>query len=192
MNKLKFVIAAGLIALGAPGAAQVGPSYEFLKAVRDSDGNKATQLLKSNPTGLVNIRASDGETALNIALARKDPDWTAFLINNGADTNLPGKGGDTPLIVAARGGFADAVGWLLTNGAKVDGTNRMGETALIVAVQQRHAPVVKALLEAGANPDKTDTAAGLSARDYAARDTRSRQMLQLIEAKKPKAAAAAR
>jgi hypothetical protein len=48
------------------------------------------------------------------------------------------------------------------------------------------------LLAAGANPDKTDNAAGYSARDYAARDNRSRDIFKLIEAKKPKPAAAAR
>ena len=64
----------------------------------------------------------------------------------------------------------------------------MGETSLIVAVQQRQALAVKRLLAAGANPDKTDSAAGYSARDYAERDSRSRQILQLIEAKKPKPA----
>jgi hypothetical protein len=47
------------------------------------------------------------------------------------------------------------------------------------------------LLEAGANPDKTDHAAGYSARDYAQRDPRARDILKLIETKKPKAAAAA-
>jgi ankyrin repeat protein len=114
------------------------------------------------------------------------------LLNKGADPNLAGKGGDTPLIAAARVGFEEAAEWLISMGAKVDGTNKMGETALIVAVQQRQAPMVKALLDAGANPDKADTAAGYSAREYAARDNRSRQILQLIEAKKPKAASASK
>jgi ankyrin repeat protein len=94
-------------------------------------------------------------------------------------------------MAAARVGFDDAVQLLLEKGAKVDGENKMGETALIVAVQQRQPEIVKLLLSAGANPDKPDSAAGLSARDYAARDTRSRQILQLIEAKKPKAPASA-
>jgi ankyrin repeat protein len=56
---------------------------------------------------------------------------------------------------------------------------------LIIAVQLRQARAVKALLDAGANPDKNDFA-GYSARDYAARDSRSRQMSELIQAKKPK------
>ena len=52
--------------------------------------------------------------------------------------------------------------------------------------------MVRLLLSAGANPDKTDNAAGLSARDYAARDSRSREIQQAIQAKKPKPAAASR
>jgi len=57
-------------------------------------------------------------------------------------------------------------------------------------VQQRQVPIVRRLLAAGANPDKTDSAAGYSARDYAARDSRASDILKLIEAKKPKPAAA--
>jgi ankyrin repeat protein len=75
-------------------------------------------------------------------------------------------------------------------GAKVDGANRMGETPLIVAVQQRQTPIVRQLLAAGADPDRTDTAAGYSARDYAQRDPRARDILKLIVDKKPKSAAA--
>jgi len=190
VKKLNFALAALLLsATSAPLVAQslnMPASYELLKAVRDRDGNKLTEMLNSGPPNLVNARGEDGDTALMITIARSDSDWTGFLLNKGADPNLPGKGGDTPLIGASRVGFEEAVEWLLGLGAKVDGTNKMGETALIVAVQQRQPRIVKVLLDAGANPDKTDNAAGLSARDYATRDARSRQILQLIEAKKPK------
>jgi hypothetical protein len=37
------------------------------------------------------------------------------------------------------------------------------------------------LLNAGANPDKADSAAGYSARDYAKRDPRAREILKLID-----------
>ena len=190
MKKLNFALAAVLLSVAsAPIAAQslsMPASYEFLKAVKDRNGDKVVELLNSGPQTLVNARGDDGDTALTITIARSDSDWTGFLLNKGADPNLAGKGGDTPLIGAARVGFEEAVEWLLGLGAKVDGTNKMGETPLIVAVQQRQARIVKVLLDAGANPDKTDNAAGLSARDYATRDARSRQILQLIEAKKPK------
>ena len=82
-----------------------------------------------------------------------------------------------------------AIEWLLSLGARADAPNRMGETPLIIAVQQRQPRIVRVLLDAGANPDKTDAAAGYSAREYAERDTRGRQILQMIEAKKPKASA---
>jgi ankyrin repeat protein len=177
-----------LLSLGAPAAAQFqSPSYKFIKAVENRDGATATELLQTNPPGLINFKDAAGNTPLIIAINRQDYNWTGFLINKGADANIAGKGGETPLIAASRIGFRDAVDWLLKAGAKVDGTNRMGETPLIIAVQQRQTELVRLFLRMGADPDKTDSAAGLSARDYAARDTRSRQILQLIEASKPKA-----
>ena len=192
MKRLKFALAAvALGALTAPVAAQItSAKVEFVKAVQERNGAKVVQLLRENPPGLVDARDGDGNTALIITVGRQD-DWAGFLLGEGADPNLAGKNGDTPLIVAARIGYLDAIQWLLDEKAKVDLANRMGETPLIVAVQQRQIAAIKRLLDAGADPDRTDSAAGLSARDYAERDTRSRQILQLIEAKKPTASASA-
>ena len=189
VKKLSFAAYAAILAgMSATAAAQqlTPKSYDFVQAVEKRDGDKATELLNDNPRGIVNSRNGEGDTALIIAIERSDPDWTGFLIKKGADLNLGGHGGDTPLIAAARVGFEDAVEWLIGLGAKVDAENRAGETPLIVAVQQRRPQIVRLLLSAGADPDKPDSAAGYSARDYAKRDTRSRQILDLIEAKKPK------
>ena len=84
----------------------------------------------------------------------------------------------------------DGMDALLGAGAKVDRPNRLGETALIMAVQQKQVAAVRRLLEAGANPDKTDNASGRSARDYAKLDTRSTEMIRLIEQTKSKKPAA--
>jgi ankyrin repeat protein len=179
--------AALLAALPSATAAQMGPpSEQFIKAVSKAEGDKATQLLADNPR-LIDSRSDKGDTALLIAIARSDPDWTGFLLTHKADPNLGGVGGDTPLIAASRVGFEDAIPWLLRRGARVDATNRRGETPLIIAVQERQTRIVKILLDAGADPDKTDSAAGYSARDYAKRDTRQRDILKLIESKKPSA-----
>lgn len=182
-----FLVATALIA--SPAAAQVlsTPGADLIDAVKKSDGDKATQLVESNPRGILDAKDGSGNTALIIAIARSDQQWTGFLLNKGADPNVAGKGGDTPLIAAARVGFEQAVDWLLQLGAKVDEDNRMGETPLIIAVQQRDLPVVRLLLKHGANPDKTDAAAGYSARDYAQRDPRAREILSLINEAKPKA-----
>lgn len=162
------------------------PGNDFVEAVKKRDGDKAIGILQGHPNGIVDTKDGDGNTGLIIAISRSDETWTGYLLNNGADPNLGGKGGDTPLIAASRVGFMQAVEWLVALGAKVDGANRMGETPLIIAVQQRQPQIVRVLLNAGADPDKTDSAAGYSARDYAKRDNRSRQILELIEAKKPK------
>jgi len=193
MRSLRFaVLAAALLVAGAPALAQFSSdSTDLVGAVQKRDGAKAGQILSDHPT-VVDARDGKGDTALIIAINRGDSDWTAFLLNKGADPNLASsKSGDTPLMAAARIGFEDAAEWLLSLGAKVDGTNKLGETPLIVAVQLRQIPMIKFLLNHGADPDKVDAAQGFSARDYATRDNRSRQILQLIEAKKPKPGAAA-
>ncbi len=164
------------------------PGSNFVDAVKKSDGDTAIGILETHPNGIVDTKDGDGNTGLIIAINRSDETWTGYLLNKGADPNLGGKGGDTPLIAAARVGFTQAVEWLVRVGAKVDATNRMGETPLIIAVQQHETPIVRLLLDAGANPDRSDAAAGYSARDYATRDSRSRDILKLIEDKKPKPA----
>lgn len=193
MKELGFAIAVATSLLASPvvGQALTTSSYDFINAVKKSDGNKAQEVLANNPRGIVDAKDDEGNTGLIIAISRSDEQWTGFLLNKGADPNLPGKGGDTPLIAAARVGFESAMEWLVGLGAKVDTPNRMGETPLIVAVQQRNLPIVRLLLNEGANPDRTDAAAGFSARDYARRDPRARDILKLIEDKKPRSAAAA-
>lgn len=166
------------------------PGYDFIKAVKDRDGDKAIQALSGHPQGIVDFKDGDGDTSLIIAISRSDDQWTGFLLNKGADPNLAGKNGDTPLIAAARVDFEQAAEWLLSLGAKVDTPNRMRETPLVIAVQQRELQMVKLLLNHGADPDRTDAAAGYSARDYAERDPRARDILNLINQKKPKSATA--
>jgi ankyrin repeat protein len=193
MKSLKFALAGALFALtGAPALAQYYGSdgEQFVQAVAKRDGNKATELLQSHPT-IIDTKNDKGDTPLLVVVRDGDSDWTGFLLNKGADVNAHGTNGDTPLIAAAKAGFNDAVGWLIGMGADVDETNRSGETALIIAVQRGNARMVKLLLDHGANPDRTDSVAGYSARDYANRNSRAREIQKLINDKKPKGATAA-
>lgn len=189
--KRMLVAAAAIAAIaGTPAAAQdLGFDGQlFVEAVRKRDNDKALGLLQSKPS-VVNSKDAKGDTPLLAAIANRDDTWTGYLLKMGADPNTPGSGGETPLIAASRIGFVQAAEWLLGLGAKVNADNRMGETALIVAVQNRQVPTIRLLLQKGANPDKTDSAQGFSARDYAKRDTRSGEILRLIESAKPKPAA---
>jgi ankyrin repeat protein len=193
MKSLKIILAASAIALlSTAGHAQYTGSdgEQFIQAVDKRDGDKVTQLLTDHPT-IVNTKNGKGDTGLIIAIRGGDHDWTGFLLEKGADPNLAGANGDTPLITAARVGFDEGAEWLIGMGAKVDDTNRSGETPLIIAVQQRDERLVKLLLDHGANPDRTDAVAGYSARDYANRDPRARNIQKLIDDKKPKGASSA-
>ena len=54
--------------------------YEFLEAVRDRDGDKATELLNQPGNVLVNTRdITNGETALHVVTERRDAVWMRFL-----------------------------------------------------------------------------------------------------------------
>jgi ankyrin repeat protein len=153
----------------------------FLEAIEKGDNNTALPLIEDPGSHVANYKGYKGETALHIATRKRELEWVGYLLKKGADPNVGDANGDTALVIASRIGFDEAVQWMLQLGANVDAANRRGETALIIAVQQRQPRVVEMLLKAGANPDKGDHAAGLSARDYAKRDTRNPGLLKLIE-----------
>jgi len=156
----------------------------FLKALEERDNNKALPMISDVDLRVVNYRGYKGDAAIHIVTRQRQLDWVGFLLSKGASPNVGDANGDTPLIIASRIGFDDAARVLLRYKANVDAVNRRGETALIVAVQQRQPRMVELLMKSGADPDKTDHAAGFSARDYAKRDTRNRDLLKLIETTK--------
>lgn len=180
-------VGSGMAAIGAmpvPASAQFSDSYDFLKAVRDRDGETATRLIDEPGSGAVIINTRDsgsGEGALHIVVEGRDSQWTGFLLQKGANPNIADKKGNTPLMVATQLGFADGIAWLVKFKADVNQRNRSGETALIRAVQLRKPEMVRMLMKSGADPDITDNLAGLSARDYATRDRRNAAILALIE-----------
>lgn len=181
---LKAGLATALLLASVPLIAQVGGGSEgeaFLKAIRDDDVAAALPLIEEPSSRVVNYRGYGGDTALHIVTKRRDLEWVGHLLTKGADPNIGDAQGDTPLILAARIGFDEAANYMLTMRAKPNLSNRRGETALIVAVQARQPRVVELLLKAGADPDKADHSAGLSAREYAKRDTRNPRLLKLIE-----------
>ncbi|WP_231639067.1 ankyrin repeat domain-containing protein [Sphingomonas profundi] len=178
-----MMLAIGLAA--GPATAQFSDSYKFLKAVRDRDGAKVTEVIDQPGSTLVNVRGDDGDAALHIVTKRRDATWLAFLLAKGAKPDVRDTQGNTPLGLAAQIGFSEGAALLIDRGAGVNATNNQGETPLILSVQARDLATVRLLLASGANPALTDRVAGLSARDYAARDRRSAAILKLIDDTKP-------
>jgi ankyrin repeat protein len=184
---------AAALALAAPAAAQFGGSdgYKFLQAVKDSKGQEVTDMLSAPGSTIVNTRdRSSGEGALHIVVKRGDPTWLRFLLQHGADPNLRDDSGVTPALLAVNQNQEPCLQVLIDAKADVDLANNRGETPLIRAVQMRNVAMVRDLLKAGANPDLADHIAGMSARDYAKRDTRSPIIAKLL-ADAPKSGARA-
>jgi len=166
-RRLALMVAAGLALAVAPAAAQFTEGYNFLKAVKERDGTKATEFLDEPGSTLVNTRdQTTGESALHIVVQRRDEMWTRFLLARGANANAVDKHGNTPLAIAASLGFVEGVEQLLKRGARVDVANAAGETPLISAVHRRDTAMIRLLLKNGASADRTDNS-GRSARDYA-------------------------
>jgi ankyrin repeat protein len=183
------VLIAGLAALmlASGAAAQTQPASEkLLEAISEQRGNEVSELVTKGGAAVVNVRGYSGATPLTTAMRKRSAQYVNFLLQNGADPNLAERAGDTPLIIAARLNYGEGVAAMLGGRAAVDATNRQGETALIVAVQNRNLAIVKRLLEAGASATRSDSASGLSARDYALRDRRSGEILKLIDSVKKK------
>lgn len=185
----KAGLAMALVTAAMPAAGQVAGGFganhsdgeAFLEAIEKGDNNAAIPLIEQPNSGVANYKGYKGETALHIATRKRELEWVGYLLKKGADPNIVDSQGDTALMIASRIGFEEAAQWMIQLGARVDTPNRRGETALIIAVQQRQPRLIEMLLRAGANPDKGDHTAGLSAREYAKRDTRNPQLLKLIE-----------
>lgn len=183
----------GLISMAlltpAPAQAQFSDNYNFLKAVKDKDGQKVTDLIQKPGSTVINSRdVSTGENALHFIVARRDATWLSFLLAKGANPNLTDNDGNTPLMDAVQGRFEEGVRTLLSYKAQVDKVNGSGETPLIRAVQLRDIGLVRLLVAQGASPDKRDTIAGMSARDYAERDGRTPGLIEALDAAKTTAA----
>ncbi|APL95799.1 hypothetical protein Sj15T_27990 [Sphingobium sp. TA15] len=165
--------------------AQFSDNYNFLKAVKDADGQKVTDLIQKPGSTVINSRdVTTGDTALHLVIARRDNTWLTFLLAKGANPNLTDNNGNTPLMDAVQARFEEGARSLLTYNAQVDKANGSGETPLIRAVQLRDVGLVRLLVAQGANPDRRDTIAGMSARDYAQRDNRTPGLVEALSAAK--------
>lgn len=189
MNTKLFSAFSGMIALAlmvpAPAQAQFSDNYNFLKAVKDKDGQKVTDLIQKPGSTVINSRdVSSGENALHLVVARRDASWLSFLLSKGANPNLTDNDGNTPLMDAVQNRFEEGVRTLLAYKAQVDKANDNGETPLIRAVQLRDVGLVRLLVAQGASADKRDSLAGMSARDYAQRDNRTPGLADALDAAK--------
>lgn len=175
--------AALLMLAAVPASAQqFSDSYNFLQAIRETDGAKVNKYLEDKSLRIVNSKdRNTGEGALHIVVKRNDSVYLRVLLQqDDINPNLQDGRGNTPMLIAAERGWDEGVGILVKYGANVNTANSSGETPLIRAVQVHDINVVRVLLDAGANPDRTDNVTGKSARDYAKDETRYPQIAKLL------------
>ena len=182
MSLSRLALAAALL-LAAPAAAQLGRSegYTFLQAVRDAKNQVVLDTLNKPGSQVINTRdITTGEGALHIVVKRGDAQYLSFLLAKGADPNLRDGRNTTPMMAAVDSGHGELVPLLLAGRANPNLANSSGETPLIRAVQRRDLALVRTLVAGKADPDQRDNIAGLSARDYADRDTRSTAIARFL------------
>lgn len=178
----RLVFAAALLSVAFPAGAQnFSDSYLFLKAIREQDGNKVSEYLNAPGQTIVNAKDEKGEAAIHIVAKRRDMTYLRFLLARGGNVNLQDSGGNTALLLAVEAGWPEGVREIVARKANVNLANNGGETPLMRAVQRRDGEQVQLLLSNGADPDLVDRLAGMSARDYAARDTRAPAIAEALK-----------
>jgi cytohesin len=96
-----------------------------------------------------------GDTALLLAVTRKQGGLARLLLQAGASPDLAGRSGhqETALHIATAAGTADIVAQLLLSGARPDLPRRDGAVALHLAIDTGNVEIARLLLNARANPN---------------------------------------
>lgn len=139
---------------------------DLIKAAEEGDLQKVQSLLQRGAD--VNAKASDGDTALIIAVGggirssmafinskRSNGQLVELLLDRGADINAKGRSG-TPLSAAAASCNTEMVKLLLRRGSEVNAREYCGETALFWATFRGCIDTVRVLLEHGADVNIQD------------------------------------
>lgn len=184
-----FVCGVSLLAASPLSAQFQSEGYKFLQAIKDAKNNDVIAALNKPGSQVANTKdPTTGEAALHITVRRGDMAYTTFLLQKGADPNIRDGKNNTPMLAAIDAGHGEMIPLLLLGRANPNLANSAGETPLIRAVQRRDLALVRTLLAAKADPDQRDVIAGLSARDYAQRDTRAPAIAKALAdaARRPK------
>ncbi len=170
-----------VILLPARGGQAAGESNTVVAAARDGDVQAVRSLIAKRAN--VNVRGSDGSSALLWAAYNSDSEMVRALIAAGAEVNSPNRYGITPLLQASRTGDAAVMGALLKAGADPKLTHPQGETPLMAASKSGRVDAVRLLLEAGANVNAADDYQQQTALMWAASEGHADVVQALLDAR---------
>ena len=158
---LLMLVTAPLLQACAPGPDQArpaakaeatippGPEGDLLRSAAYGDIFRVNELLDDGAD--VNVRTTDGATALMGAIYYRFPRTAELLIARGADVNARSNRGVTALHQAAWEGYDKVVVMLLRKGADPNAKNNEGETPLMWAAMKGHDEVARLLIANGAD-----------------------------------------
>lgn len=145
-----------------PNAVDARGEPALLVALRH-DAGAVAQLLAAHPRLEVDRRNALDETALMLAVHRRQPEVARVLLARGARVDQPGW---TALHYAADAGAEDLVRLLVEAGARIEAQSPNGTTPLMMAARNAHGGVARWLVAQGARTDPRN-AQGWSAADFA-------------------------
>ena len=127
---------------------------DLIEATFSGQVEEVRQILDDG--AMIDVRGTDGWTALIYASGGGHLKVTHLLLERGAQVDLRDANGDTALMFASECDRLELVRLLLDRGAQVDLRDANGDTALMLASASGHLEVSHLLLERGAQVDLHD------------------------------------
>nr|XP_057929949.1 ankyrin repeat and SOCS box protein 2-like [Doryrhamphus excisus] len=141
------------VLITCPGSNLMLPSKPGWMAIHQAvlfDQEACLRILLSAQRGMVNKRTDRGETALLVAVGREHYQCAQFLLENGADPDMPNQDQETPLYKACEKNNPALVALLLNHGAAINTQCFQGWTALQEAACRNNVEICQMLLKGGA------------------------------------------
>lgn len=130
-----------------------GKSHALLAAVKSGQMIATEALVRSGASPDIQDEET-GDSALHIALAKKNWDMINLLLDCGADITIKNNKDKTPIRHSAEQGYVEGIK-LIASKRNTDAEDQADfASALALMVSQDHQETARVLLESGADPDK--------------------------------------
>ena len=158
----------------------VAAAADLISDVRSNNIEGALSIL-SDVRNDVNLRMSDGTTALHWAVYNNNLDLVEELIDAGADVNARNDYGSTPMSEAGVTANIDIMRALINSGADLESPTLEGQTVLMSVVRTPNVKTAELLLRRGADPNATETWRGQTALMFAATQSQPAMVKLLLK-----------
>jgi ankyrin repeat protein len=128
---------------------------ELRDAIVKDDVEDVKEVIKVNIID-INETNGNGNTPLIEAIQSNSSNVRDYLLERGANVDVPDSHGETPLMIAIRLNQIETIRILISKGAVLDKKNKEGETALHIAIKKDLESIAIILVESGANIKITD------------------------------------